>query len=309
MSRHETTDRLSDILIAYELNEAGAVVTRHQPGVLIQRAGTHATLRDRGDGTFSVLLADGTDLLLARMIWALVHGRWPAGPLLAIDGDDTNVAIANLVEADTLSVEDRDAIIARQAARWAEIEAAEQAAQQARKDMVARREQARREADARRAESGAQTEAVAAMWMADDLADLEALDEAKLAARQARAAARADAGYPEPHEPDAMPLSHAALGNDELSPLDDASAHVDDGQAGLAKSMLEGGGSQDEPGFEGGGGVNTRPHPTEIFEGVSTLVPTQKAETGPDATPPGENFADLQTAPAEKVAARSARFA
>ncbi len=206
MPRNETPDALQDLLQAYEINDGGYIVTRRQPGVLIQRAGAHATLRNRGDGTFSLILADGTDHVHARVVFALTHSRWPVGSLLARDGDDTNVDPANLVEEDTLDRDDLAAIHASYEARWAAITAAEEAAQRSRQQAVAQREANLQAVAARKAEGTAKNDAVAALWMADaeDLAEMEERDREKLAAREARAAAREAAALAD--EPEADPV-------------------------------------------------------------------------------------------------------
>jgi hypothetical protein len=166
MSRHETSDRLEDILSLYELDKTGQVVTRYMPGVRTQSPGARATLRDRGDGTMSILMPDGVDLHLARVVFALTHGRWPDGNLLARNGDDTDVAANNLIEASTCSPAQLADINALYAARWDAIAAAELAAQQAQADAVAQGEATARDAAQRKAEVDGQSEAVAAMWSA-----------------------------------------------------------------------------------------------------------------------------------------------
>jgi hypothetical protein len=193
MPRNETTHIQRHPLQAYELDVSGYEVARYQLGVVIQRAGAHATLSKRGDGTYSLILADGNDIDLAQAIWALSHKRWHDHPMLPIDGDETNNDPAKLVEQNNLPSKDLAAIRGRYEARWAAINAAEAAGQRTRQLAVANHEESLLASSARRDEGIAKNDAAAALWTADpeDLAEMEERDAEKAAARTARVEVRA----------------------------------------------------------------------------------------------------------------------
>jgi hypothetical protein len=45
----------------------------------------------------------GINIPAARVVWAIVHGRWPNGRLKYKDGNPVNVAIENLIEQDSVA--------------------------------------------------------------------------------------------------------------------------------------------------------------------------------------------------------------
>lgn len=66
-----------------------------------QPAGRVSATRKAKDGTpvqYRYIRLRGVDIPSARVVWALVHGRWPLGRLKFKDGNPLNVAIDNLHE-------------------------------------------------------------------------------------------------------------------------------------------------------------------------------------------------------------------